>query len=67
MTAVSPGHVFTEFADVFSGRPGTQAEIDRRSKILEPGDVADAVLWAVTRPPHVEVHDVLMRPTEQRN
>jgi NADP-dependent 3-hydroxy acid dehydrogenase YdfG len=67
VTAISPGHVFTEFADVFTGRPGAQAEIDRRSKILEPCDVADAVLWAVTRPAHVEVHDVLMRPTQQKN
>jgi len=67
VTAVSPGHVLTEFADVFSGRPGAGAEIDRRFKILEPNDVADAILWVVTRPPHVEVHDVLMRPTGQRN
>jgi NADP-dependent 3-hydroxy acid dehydrogenase YdfG len=64
---VSPGHVFTEFADVFRGRPGAAAEIDRRFKILEPNDVADAILFVVTRPPHVEVHDVLMRPTGQRN
>ena len=67
VSAISPGHVFTEFADVFSGRPGSAAEIDRRSKILEPQDVADAILFVVTRPPHVQVHDVLMRPTGQRN
>ena len=67
VTAVSPGHVFTEFADVFSGRPGAAAEIDRRFKILEPNDVADAIMFVVTRPPHVQVHDVLMRPTAQRN
>jgi len=29
--------------------------------------VADAIVWAVTRPPHVEVHDLLVRPTAQRN
>ena len=67
VTAISPGHVFTEFADVFSGRPGAQAEIDARSKILEPGDVAETILWVVTRPAHVEVHDVLVRPTAQKN
>jgi NADP-dependent 3-hydroxy acid dehydrogenase YdfG len=67
VTAVSPGHVFTEFADVFSGRPGAQAEIEQRFKILEPGDVADAIVWVVTRPPHMEVHDLLVRPTAQRN
>lgn len=67
VSAVSPGHVFTEFADVFSGRAGAQAEIDARGKILEPGDVAEAIVWIVTRPPHMEVHDLLVRPTAQKN
>ena len=67
VSAVSPGHVLTEFADVFTGRPGAQAAIDRRFKILEPRDVAEAIVWVVTRPPHVEVHDLLVRPTAQKN
>jgi 17beta-estradiol 17-dehydrogenase / 3beta-hydroxysteroid 3-dehydrogenase len=67
VTEISPGHVFTEFADVFRGQPGAQAEIAARMKILEPRDVAEAILWAITRPPHVEVHDVLVRPTAQKN
>ena len=67
VSAVSPGHVLTEFADVFTGRPGAQAAIDRRFKILEPRDVAEAIVWIVTRPPHMEVHDLLVRPTAQRN
>jgi len=67
VSAISPGHVFTEFADVFSGRAGAQAEIDARGKILEPRDVAEAVLWIVTRPSHVQVHDLLVRPTAQKN
>ncbi len=67
VSAVSPGHVFTEFADVFSGTPGAQAAIDARAKILEPRDVAGAVLWIVTRPPHMQVHDLLVRPTTQKN
>jgi NADP-dependent 3-hydroxy acid dehydrogenase YdfG len=67
VTAVSPGHVFTEFADVFSGVPGAEEEIARRFKILEPRDVAEAIAWIVSRPPHMEVHDILVRPTAQRN
>src|SRR5213593_3011908 len=67
VTAVSPGHVFTEFADVFTGTPGAQAAIDSRFKILEPRDVAEAIVWVVTRPPHMEVHDLLVRPTAQKN
>ena len=67
VTAISPGYVLTEFASVFSGTPGADAEIDKRVKSLEARDVADAIVWAVTRPAHVEVHDVLVRPTGQRN
>jgi NADP-dependent 3-hydroxy acid dehydrogenase YdfG len=59
--------VFTEFADVFTGTPGAQEAIDRRFKILEPRDVAEAIVWVVTRPAHMEVHDLLVRPTAQKN
>jgi NADP-dependent 3-hydroxy acid dehydrogenase YdfG len=69
VSLVSPGYVATEFADVFAGRPGAlealQARLDVR--MLDAVDVARAVLWVVTQPPHVEVHDVLVRPTQQKN
>jgi NADP-dependent 3-hydroxy acid dehydrogenase YdfG len=67
ISAISPGHVETEFAGVFQGDAEKGAETYRRSKALEPRDVADAIVWAVTQPPHVEVHDVLVRPTAQKN
>jgi NADP-dependent 3-hydroxy acid dehydrogenase YdfG len=67
VTAVSPGYVSTEFADVFSATTGAGAELERRLKTLEARDVAEAIVWVVTRPPHVEVHDLLVRPTAQRN
>ena len=31
----------------------------------EAGDIADAIAWVVTRPRHVAVNEVLVRPTEQ--
>jgi len=67
VTAISPGYVETEFAEVFRGRPGADRELASRLRTLEPRDVAEAVLWVVTRPEHVEVHDVLLRPTAQKN
>lgn len=67
VTAVSPGYVDTEFADVFGNDPASIAQMRTRIKMLEAEDVAATVLWAVSQPPHVEVHDVLMRPTRQRN
>ncbi len=32
---------------------------------LDPKDVADAVLYAVTAPPHVGVHEILIEPRDQ--
>jgi NADP-dependent 3-hydroxy acid dehydrogenase YdfG len=34
-------------------------------KILEAGDIADAVVYIVTRPRHMSVNEILIRPTEQ--
>jgi NADP-dependent 3-hydroxy acid dehydrogenase YdfG len=67
VSEVSPGYVETEFAQVFSGSAEAAAKQYSRVKVLEPRDVANAILWIVTQPAHVQVHDVLMRPTAQRN
>jgi NADP-dependent 3-hydroxy acid dehydrogenase YdfG len=53
VTLIAPGMVDTPF---FENRP-TQA--------LEADDVARAVMYAVSQPPHVDVNEVLIRPTEQ--
>ena len=69
VSLVSPGYVATEFADVFAGKPGATQALQARLnvKMLEAADVAHAIVWVLTQPPHVEVHDVLVRPTEQKN
>jgi len=67
VTAISPGYVDTEFADVMTGTPGASQALASRLTILSPEDVAEAVVWVLTRPAHVEVHDVLLRPTAQKN
>src|SRR5262249_15549806 len=67
VSSVSPGYVDTEFSAVFSGSPDARAELTRRLKVLEPDDVAATILWLVDRPAHVEVHDVLVRSTAQKN
>jgi len=33
--------------------------------VLRPEDIAEAILYAVSRPPHVCVNEVLVRPTKQ--
>ena len=35
--------------------------------MLEPDDVARAVMFAVSQPPHVDVNEILVRPTAQEN
>jgi len=67
VSSISPGYVDTEFSAVFSGLPDAPADLTRRVKVLEADDVAAAILWIVGQPPHVEVHDVLVRPTAQKN
>jgi len=67
VSAVSPGYVDTEFAEVFAGSPEAARKGTPSIKMLEARDVADAILWILRQPPHVQVHDVLLRPTEQRN
>jgi NADP-dependent 3-hydroxy acid dehydrogenase YdfG len=65
VSCVSPGYVATEFAQVFVG-PGAEPP-PPGIRQLDADDVARAILWALSQPPHVEVHDVLVRPTAQRN
>ncbi len=54
VTVIAPGLVDTPFF----------AEIPLEAP-LEPGDVARAVLFAVSQPPHVDVNEILVRPTAQ--
>jgi NADP-dependent 3-hydroxy acid dehydrogenase YdfG len=53
VTLIEPGSVDTPFFD----SPPKDA--------LEPDDIARAILYAVTQPPHVDVNELLVRPTSQ--
>jgi NADP-dependent 3-hydroxy acid dehydrogenase YdfG len=53
MTLIEPGAVDTPFFD------------DAPSGALEADDVARAVLFALTQPPHVDVNEILVRPIHQ--
>ncbi|MGC6429776.1 MAG: SDR family NAD(P)-dependent oxidoreductase [Jejuia sp.] len=65
--AVNPGLVETEFSQVrFKG--GEEADsVYTGFKALQAKDVAEVILFAVTRPPHVNIADVLMFCTAQAN
>jgi len=55
VTLIEPGSVDTPFFD----SPPKGA--------LEPDDISRAILYAVTQPPHVDVNELLIRPTSQEN
>ena len=55
VTLIAPGIVDTPF---FDNPPGPD-------NALHDGDVARAVLYALSQPPHVDVNEILMRPTSQ--
>ena len=55
VTLIEPGSVDTPFFD----SPPEGA--------LEPDDIARAILYAVSQPPHVDVNEMLVRPTQQEN
>jgi NADP-dependent 3-hydroxy acid dehydrogenase YdfG len=39
---------------------------NRPSDALEADDIARAVLYALSQPPHVDVNEILLRPTAQQ-
>jgi 17beta-estradiol 17-dehydrogenase / 3beta-hydroxysteroid 3-dehydrogenase len=65
VTAVSPGFVETEFHAGYHGSADRAQEIYARLQVLQPEDVAATVRHALSAPAHVQIHDVLMRPTDQ--
>jgi 3-hydroxy acid dehydrogenase / malonic semialdehyde reductase len=65
---VGAGMVETEFSEVrFRGDTSRAAKVYQNITPLQPEDVADAIVWAVTRPAHVNVARVLLTTIDQAN
>lgn len=67
ISSLSPGYVETEFAEKFYQSAEKAQETYSRFPILQPEDIAEAVGYILTQPPHVQVHDILLRPLKQGN
>jgi 3-hydroxy acid dehydrogenase/malonic semialdehyde reductase len=68
VTTIDPGMVETEFSEVrFRGDTARAAKVYENITPLTPEDVADAILYAVTRPAHVNISEVLLTPVAQAN
>lgn len=67
VSVIEPGLVATELRDHI-GHAQVKDAINAWAdsvRQLQPDDVAEAILFCVTRPPHVSINEVLMRPTDQ--
>jgi NADP-dependent 3-hydroxy acid dehydrogenase YdfG len=64
---VEPGAVATELSSHITQPAARQASQDMAASMrtLRAEDIARAVLYLVTQPPHVAVNEILVRPTDQ--
>jgi len=63
--ALSPGFVETEFAERYHRSAEQARETYSRFKVLEARDMADAIVTMLAAPAHMQIHDLLVRPTAQ--
>lgn len=66
VSTIDPGMVETEFSVIrFHGDRERAERVYRGMTPLTAADIADAVLWVATRPPHVNVDQIILKPTDQ--
>jgi len=66
VSTVDPGLVETDFSLVrFDGDAERAAPVYSTTTPLQPEDIADAVVYCASRPPHVNVAEMIVMPTAQ--
>jgi NADP-dependent 3-hydroxy acid dehydrogenase YdfG len=68
VTSVDPGMVQTDFSLVrFHGDAARAANVYKGVQPLTAADVAEAIVWAATRPAHVNIARIVLTPVQQAN
>ncbi len=66
VTSIDPGMAETEFSLVrFHGDSQRAAKVYQGVRPLTAGDIAQAVVWACSRPPHVNIEQMIITATDQ--
>jgi NADP-dependent 3-hydroxy acid dehydrogenase YdfG len=64
---INPGLVETEFSKVRFKDDKIADNVYKGYKALQPEDIAEIIQFAITRPPHVNIADLLVFPSAQAN
>lgn len=68
VTAINPGMVETEFSLVrFKGDAERAQNAYKGLKPLSAEDIAETIYWVASRPPHVNINDIVIMATAQAN
>ena len=66
VTEIAPGMVDTEFSTVrFGGDAERAAQVYEGMTALSAEDIADCIAWAVSRPSHVDIDQIVVMPRDQ--
>ena len=65
VSEICPGMVETEFSTVRFGDPARAKEVYRGVDPLTAEDIAECIAFCVTRPPHVDIDEMVIRPVRQ--
>jgi len=66
VTCIEPGTVSTELLETITDESMSRfIEASKKMETLQAHDIADAIMYAVQAPLHVNVNEILIRPTQQ--